>query len=81
MAKENKAEFVQKLGDFYRTEVNEDFGIIGLSYIKTIYEEYVMVQFQSGSRKKFCITGDSHQGILFDFIKFLTYFNDYDWEI
>jgi hypothetical protein len=81
MAKENKAEFVQKLGDFYRTEVNEDFGIIGLSYIKTIYDEYVMVQFQSGSRKKFCVTGDSHQGILFDFIKFLTYFNEYDWEI
>ena len=78
---ENKAQFVEELGDFYRTKVNEQFGIIGMRYTTTPRGEYVWVEFRSGSRKKFDVSGDSHQGILFDFVKFLNHFDDYEWEI
>ena len=76
---ENKALFVQELGEFYHKFCDEQ--VDGLRYEKKMSEEFVVVQYRSGSRKRFCVTADSHQGILKDFVKFLNNFDCYDWEI
>lgn len=74
-----KKVFVERLCDFYCTNVSSQFGIESMDYIREGHEEFVYVSFRSGSRKKFCVTADSNEGILKDFIKFLNDFNNYQW--
>lgn len=76
---EDKAKFVEQLGQFYHENVEEE--IEGLRYVTTPTDEKVIVQYRSGARKSFSVRFDSKKGIFKDFGKFLTNFEDYDWEI
>lgn len=72
-----KEVFVERLCDFFVSNVSTQ--IENMTYAREGFEEYVYVSFRSGSRKRFCITGDSNQAILKDFVKFLSNFDDYKW--
>lgn len=76
---EEKKVFVERLCDFYCTNVNPQFGIESMEYTKEGPEEFVYVSFRSGSYKRFCVTADSNQGIFKDFVKFLNDFDSYSW--
>lgn len=72
-----KMVFVERLCDFYVTNVSTQ--VVNMTYAREGFEEYVYVSFRSGSRKRFCVTGDSNEAILKDFVKFLSDFDNYKW--
>lgn len=74
-----KAEFVKDLCEFYTQKVDAEFGIKSMEYKSDLRSEWVFVTFESNSRKKFDVSGDSNQGIMFDFIRFVTCFDEYPW--
>lgn len=76
---EDKAKFVEKLGQFYHENIEEE--VEGLRYITTPTDERVIVHYRSGARKSFSVKSDSKKAIFTDFGRFLTNFEDYDWEI
>ncbi len=76
---EEKKVFVERLCDFYCTNVNPQFGIESMAYTKEGPEEFVYVSFRTGSYKRFCVTADSNQGIFKDFVKFLNDFDSCSW--
>lgn len=74
-----KAKFVKDLCEFYTQKVNAEFGIKSMEYKSDLRSEWVFVTFESNSRKKFDVSGDSNQGIMSDFIRFVTCFDEYPW--
>ena len=74
----NKFDFVQSLLEFYLECVGNPEQVADMSYVQN-GGEWIYVTFESGDQKRFCVNGDSNQGILQDFCKFLRYFDDYEW--
>ena len=74
-----KAQFVKSLEAFYKKECRNVETIHRLDYVEEDFEEWVYVTYQSYSQKRFCVTGDSEQDILTDFVKYLQNYDAYDW--
>lgn len=71
---ENKKIFVENLGkliaDYNKTSGSNHFdGIIQMKYVKEGNEEFLYACYEEKIEKRVCITADSVEGILSDFVK------------
>lgn len=73
-----KSIFVDSLCDFYKMLIcSTEFETMW--YNAEANTEFVYVKYRGGGVKRFCVAGDSNRGILFDFIRFLEFPDDYPW--
>jgi len=74
-----KAQYVEELRIFYteKTVVYND--IADMFYAIEDGNEWVYVTYKTDSQKRFCVNGMNKRGILWEFVKFLHYFDDYMW--
>lgn len=77
----DKYAFVKHLQKFYREMVGNPETIKRLDYFYDGMRERVFVTYDSYSQKYFDVSGDSFQGIMIDFSRFLHNPNKYDWII
>lgn len=71
---ENKKIFVENLGkliaDYNKTSGSNHFdGILQMKYVKEGGEEFLYACYEENLEKRVCITADSVEGILLDFVK------------
>lgn len=76
---EDKGLFINLLNTFYRRVVHNARDIADMDYVREEYDEYVVVKFANGLKKKFCITADSEEDILIDFANFLNHFEEFEY--
>lgn len=73
-----KSEFVKALIAFWKENVDPKCGF-DLEYRLVGGEEWVYVIYKSGSKKRFCVNGDSNKAIVKDLLKYLDNKDDYRW--
>ena len=76
-----KEEFIKQLKEFYMEAVGNPETIEDIYYKRECENgpEWVYIIFTSKSAKRFSVWGDSFQGILIDFVRFLDNMDSYPW--
>lgn len=74
----DKQSYCESLCDFYN-KTEPSWGLISLDYEVEGLDEWVRASFKSGASKRFNVNYDNNKGIFFDFVKFISNFDDYEW--
>lgn len=74
-----KVQFVEDLREFYTNKVITYNDIADMFYAIEDGNEWVYVTYKTDSQKRFSVNGMNNRGIMWEFNKFLHYFDDYMW--